>query len=72
MPRRWFVSVLLCLAGVVAAHAAAAADVTIRGAQVEVDYAAADFGASAALLLPWVRRSGEIVSAYYGDRKSVV
>jgi hypothetical protein len=66
MPRRWFVSVLLCLAGVVAAHAAAAAEVTIRGAQVEVDYAAADFGASAALLLPWVRRSGEIVSAYYG------
>jgi len=66
MPRRWFVSVLLCLAGVVAAHAAAAAEVTIRGAQVEVDYAAADFGTSAALLLPWVRRSGEIVSAYYG------
>jgi hypothetical protein len=66
MPGRWFVSVLLCLAGVVAAHAAAADEVTIRGAQVEVDYAATDFGTSAALLLPWVRRSGEIVSAYYG------
>jgi hypothetical protein len=67
MPGRWFVSVLLCLAGSAAAHAAgAAAQVTIRGAQVEVDYAAADFGASAALLVPWVRRSGEIVSAYYG------
>jgi hypothetical protein len=57
---------LACLAALAALPAAPAAEVTLPGARVEVDYAPGDFGERADLLLPWVRRSGEIVSAYYG------
>jgi hypothetical protein len=66
MHGRLSASLLLCLAGVAAAGAAAAAEVMIGGSRVEVDYAGAEFGEHAALILPWVRRSGEIVAAYYG------
>jgi hypothetical protein len=57
--------VLLCLAAA-AAPVLPAAELRIEGADVEVSYSAADFGEHAALLLPWVSRSGAIVSAYYG------
>ena len=66
MYARLFASVLLCLAASAAAAAAPAAEVSIGGSEVELEYAPADFGESAVLILPWVRRSGEIVRAYYG------
>lgn len=45
--------------------APAARDLTIAGASVHVDYAAAEFLHGEAPLLEWVRRSGGIVAAYY-------
>ena len=57
---------LLCVALAAACGAAGAETVTIGAARIEVSYVAADFGAGADLLVPWVRRSGEIVAAYYG------
>jgi hypothetical protein len=60
------VSVLLWVAGAAACGAARAETVMIGASRIEVGYAAADFGAGAGLIAPWVRRSGEIVAAYYG------
>jgi hypothetical protein len=61
----------LTLAGLTAgllqpAPAAPVTNVTVAGSVVHVDYTAADFGAGAAAILEWVRRSGAIVSGYYG------
>jgi hypothetical protein len=58
--------VLLCVAGAAACAAGRAEPVTIGASRIEVSYSAADFGAGAGLIVPWVRRSGEIVAAYYG------
>ena len=63
---RAHVLILSSLVLLAAAPATPAAQLTIDGADVELEYTPADFGGSAALLLPWVRRSGAIVSAYYG------
>jgi len=66
MHGRRFESVLLGLACVAAAGGAVAAALTISGSQVEVDFAGGEFGERAALILPWVQRSGAIVAGYYG------
>jgi len=64
--RRLTAGVLACFTAIAATAAAPGTTVTISGARVEVDYASAAFGDGAALILPWVHRSGEIVAAYYG------
>ncbi len=49
-----------------AAAALPAAEVTIAGATVQVQYPAADFAQREEPLLVWVRRAGAIVAGYYG------
>jgi len=49
------------------AGAPAAADLTVDGVRLRVDLGGAGFAAGSGTLLEWVRRSAQIVSAYYGE-----
>jgi hypothetical protein len=49
-----------------AAPPAAATELTVAGAAIQVDFKPGDFAIGAAPILEWVRRSASIVAAYYG------